>query len=88
MPDSSVCILLRYSTSEISGIRDKCINIPYDTQFRHVGDGTDSCQEIEGYKKAEMDQGTSQGLELGNYYLVYYDNPSKNYPIVCSYLED
>jgi len=86
MNASSVCVLLRYSTSETSGIQDKCINIPYDTQFRHVGDDTDSCQEIDGYKKLEME--SNQGLILGSYYLVYYDNPAINYPIVCSYIKE
>jgi len=86
MNASSVCVLLRYSTSQTSGIQDKCINIPYDTSFRNFVDNPESCGKIGGYKKLEME--SALGLELGNYYLVYYDNPAINYPIVCAYIEE
>ncbi|MFH1895787.1 MAG: hypothetical protein ABIJ74_04420 [archaeon] len=83
---SSTCVLLRYSTSEVTGIDDKCINIGYDTQFRYYSDGTNECPEKQGFHGTPVD--SVQGLEQGLYQFLYSDFPGRTYSVVCSYVKD
>ncbi len=83
---SSSCILLRYSTSEITGIQDKCLNISFDTQFRYEGDGTNTCESLEGYSGLKLD--SSLGIPQGTFQFFYYPNPVGTSPVVCSYIKE
>ena len=83
---SSTCVLLRYSTSEITNLPDKCINIGYDTQFRFNGDGTAECTEKTDYHGTQID--SVQGIEQGVYQFLFSDSPGRTFSVVCSYVKD
>ena len=93
---STSCVLLRYSTSEVTGIQDKCVNISYDTQFWNSTDHSAECVDMsnQDFKPAEMersyivDESNLAGLELGQYYFGYFDDPSRSFPAVCVYIKD
>ncbi len=86
MNSSSSCILLRYKTVEITEIQDKCINISYDTQFRHYADDWDSgCMHLEGYTGISID---SQGFIPGVYQFLYSETSGTTSPVVCVYIKE
>ncbi len=82
LSSSSSCILLRYSSSKITGIQDKCINISPETQFSTTTENPSFCDEVESFSPVKID--FDKTLEKGEYYFVYSTSET---PIVCSYLK-
>jgi len=80
------CLLLRYSTPDLTGIQDKCIDVAYDTQFRSEGDGTGSCEKMEGYYGINVDSG--QGFVPGVYQFLYSPNSGVVSPVICVYIKE
>ena len=89
---STACIILRYSTTEIANVPDKCLNVSYSTQFRTVNDttgsNTEQCISLEdkGYRGTDIESG--DGLEKGSYQFLYASSPSISYPVVCTYIRE
>ncbi|MBU2099869.1 hypothetical protein KKG83_03985 [Candidatus Micrarchaeota archaeon] len=84
---TSSCVILRYSTSEVSKIPDKCINVDYGTEFRYHPKNSE-CVDLTDDKFEGTDILSGEGLEKGTFQFLYYDNPSIHYPIVCTYVKN
>lgn len=85
MNSSTSCLILKYSTTEVAEIGDKCINVSYDTQFKYQGDGASSCIQIDGFTGVQID--SVDGIPGGVYQFLYVSSPGINYPVVCSYIK-
>ncbi len=84
---TSSCVVLRYSTTEVSKIPDKCINVDYSTEFRAYPENSE-CVDLTDDKFEGTDILSGEGLEKGVFQFFYYDNPSITYPIVCTYVKN
>jgi len=82
---SSSCLILRYSTSDVTGIQDKCIDVTSSTQFNYESDGTDSCEAMAGFEGINVE--TDAGFVSGIYQFLYSPNSSSDNPIICVYLK-
>lgn len=82
---STQCVLLRYSTSEVSSIADKCVDILSDTQFVYQGDETDSCEALPGFKGIEID--SDKGFVEGVYQFLYSQSSGDSSKI-CVYIKE
>jgi hypothetical protein len=76
---------LRYSVPEGTGVQDKCIDVPFSTQFRNSEDNPLECGEIADFHFTKID--SAEGIKKGQY---LFSSPSSvsSYPIVCSYIKD
>ena len=86
MNSSSSCLLLRYSTSDVTGIQDKCINVIHSAQFRDVEDETESCKAMDGYKGIDIE--LDDGFVSGVYQFLYSPTSGSGSPIICVYLKE
>jgi len=86
MNSSSTCLLLRYATSDITGIQDKCIDVSYDTQFRDTINNPDSCEAMAGYTGIGID--SEQGFISGIYQFLYSPTSGVVSPVICVYLKE
>jgi len=83
LADYSVCTLLRYSSSEVTGIQDKCIDIPTNTYFTDSVTGPSYCEKIQGYSPVEEFEYTE--IEKGIYQFISSPSSTENTPVICVY---